>query len=132
MTSQKALKRRVRERMSKTGESYTSARRHLLTRARRPEKVERVVQAPSPIPPELTTQSEAAVRKRTGRGWAEWFALLDSWGAARREHPEIARWLVANHEVSGWWAQGITVSYERVRGLRAPHQVKSGFSISAN
>ena len=28
------------------------------------------------------TMSDEAIRRRTGRGWEEWFDLLDAWGAA--------------------------------------------------
>src|SRR5918992_1511418 len=35
-----------------------------------------------------------------------------------REHAEIAAWLGAEHGVPGWWAQGVTVEYEKARGLR--------------
>ena len=34
---------------------------------------------------ELTT-SDATIRQRTGRGWNEWFDLLDEWGAAELSH----------------------------------------------
>ncbi len=33
-------------------------------------------------------------------------------------HREIARHLRESNEVSGWWAQTVTVGYERIRGLR--------------
>lgn len=69
-----------------------------------------------------TTQrkvSEAAVRKATGKGWDEWFALLDSEGADALPHKQVARML---HEkgyiASGWWCQMVTVEYERARGKR--------------
>ena len=58
------------------------------------------------------------MRDRTGSSWREWFALLDEWGAIEREHREIAAWLIAEHGVPGWWAQGVTVEYEKARGLR--------------
>ena len=32
----------------------------------------------------------------------------------------------------GWWAQTITVSYERARGMRAPGQRADGFYLSAS
>ena len=40
MTTQKTFKRRVRERMAKTGESYTTARRMLISKGDRPEPVQ--------------------------------------------------------------------------------------------
>jgi Domain of unknown function (DUF4287) len=77
--------------------------------------------------------SAEAIRANTGRSWDEWFALLDAWGGAERPHPEIARWLVEEHGVPGWWAQGVTVGYERARGLRAPGQRRGGlFEVNAS
>ncbi|TNH31099.1 hypothetical protein FHG89_04110 [Micromonospora orduensis] len=113
--------------MAKTGESYTTARRQLINRAAEP--------TPSPPPTAAQTEriADDLVRARTGRGWAEWFALLDAASATERTHTEIARHLVAEHDVSGWWAQSITVGYEQARGLRAPGQRRGGgFEASAS
>jgi hypothetical protein len=108
MTSQKSFKRRVRARMEKTGESYTAARAQLLPREHEPE-----------VGP-------------TGRPYSEWFAELDAWGASERPHKEIAAYLRNEQDVPGWWAQNITVEYERARGLRAVGQGRDGlFSVGA-
>jgi Domain of unknown function (DUF4287) len=143
MTKQKSFKGRVRARMGKTSESYTTARRQLLAKARAEATAEAPATPPQPAadpatPPEETPgakrpYSDQAIRANTGRGWDEWFALLDAWGGAERPHPEIARWLVEEHGVPGWWAQGVTVGYERARGLRAPGQRRGGlFEVSAS
>ena len=107
MTTQKSFKRLVRTRMEKTGESYTAARASLLT-------------APEPGAEPVLTSSDASIRERTGRGWEEWFDVLDEWGAAERSHKEIARWVATQLDIEplGWNAQAITVSYERARGGR--------------
>ena len=76
--------------------------------------------------------SDEAVRRGTGKTWDEWLVLLDSWGAAERTHPEIARHLAEAHGLDGWWAQGVTVGYERARGMRAVHQRPDGFSVNAS
>lgn len=69
-----------------------------------------------------TTQrkiSDDAVRKATGKGWDEWFALLDSEGAAALPHKQIARLLHEKEYIaSAWWCQMVTVEYERARGKR--------------
>ena len=122
MTSQRTFKRRVRARMAKTGESYTAARRMLIASGDRPEA------APVPFEPPA---SEEAVTGATGRGWQEWLAVLDEWGAAGRSHTEIARWLMDERGVPGWWAQNVTVGYERARG-RAPGQGRDGWTVSAS
>ncbi len=126
MTTQKLLKRRVRERMSKTGESYTAARRHVA------EKRDRLLAEP----PNLAAAEELVSTERltevTGHSWATWISMLDHWGASERKHPEIARHLVADLGVNGWWAQSITNGYERARGMRMKHQQADGFTVSAS
>lgn len=121
MTSQKSFKSRVRARMDKTGESYTTARRHLLNRVETPQSAPPATEGVRP-----QGFSDASVRERTGRGWDEWFAVLDAWGATARTHAEIADWLVTEHEVPGWWAQSVAVAYEQARGMRAPGQKSDG------
>jgi uncharacterized protein YndB with AHSA1/START domain len=117
MTEQKKLKRRVRERMARTGERYTAARKH-------------VVGEPFVADPGIADET---VVKRTGKGWAEWVATLDDCGARRRSHAEIARHVHDEHGVAGWWAQAVTVGYERARGLRAPGQRRDGaFEVNAS
>jgi len=103
MTTQQSFKRRIRARMEKTGESYTAARAQLL---------------PDPEPEYEPRMSDEKVEAATGRVWRDWFDLLDDWGAVEREHKDIATWLNAEHGVPGWWAQTVTVEYERARGLR--------------
>lgn len=63
---------------------------------------------------------------KTGRGWEEWFGMLDAWGGTDHSHTDIARHLVEVHGVDGWWAQSITVGYEQERGMRQPGQRADG------
>ena len=121
MTRQKSFKRLVRARMAKTGESYTTARTALL-----------VAQEPKATDGPALSMSDEAIRRRTGRGWEEWFDLLDAWGAADRTHTDIARWVADEHAIAGWDAQAVTVSYERATGRRAVGQHADGFTISAS
>jgi hypothetical protein len=123
MTKQRTFKRRVRERMAKTGESYTAARRMLISQGDRPD---------TPIPECEPPVAEDRVAAATGRGWREWFDTLDGWGASSRSHTEIARWLREEQGVDGWYSQSITVGYERARGLRAPGQRPDGFAVGAS
>lgn len=74
--------------------------------------------------------SSDAVKAKTGRGWDEWFALLDSAGAARMPHKDIAVYLRAEHGVAGWWSQMVTVGYEQARGLRQVHEQSGGFTAN--
>ena len=122
MTRQSTFKRKVRARMEKTGESYTAARRQLIATGETPDS--------APVyEPRL---SDETVRAATGRGWEEWFALLDEWGARDRPHKEIAEWLLSRGDITGWWSQSVTVSYEHARGIRAPGEMADGFAITAS
>jgi hypothetical protein len=117
MTRQKSFKRLVRARMEKTGESYTAARAMLLA-------------AEEPDGAWLATSDER-IRERTGRGWEEWFDLLDTWGELT--HREIARRIAAELGIDplAWNAQAITMSYERTRGGRLAGQRDDGFAVTA-
>lgn len=74
--------------------------------------------------------SDDAVRRATGRGWDAWFTLLDAWGCADMDHASVARRLAAETDLSGWWAQTVTVAYERARGRRKLGQSKRGWQFS--
>jgi hypothetical protein len=122
MTKQKTFKRRVRARMEKTGESYTAARRKLIT-----------IEEPAPVLPDFEPPiSDERLVAATGNGWAHWIGLLDDWGAEHRSHRDIAAWLREAEGVAGWYAQSITVGWERARGRRAPGQRSGGWSAGAS
>ncbi len=77
--------------------------------------------------------SDAAFLKHTGHGLDHWFAVLDRFGAVEKGHTASARHLHETHGVDGWYAQGITVSYERERGVRAVNQRLNGqFEVSVS
>jgi hypothetical protein len=77
--------------------------------------------------------TDAAIRERTGKNWAQWFAALDKAGAAKLDHKAIAAMLNDRMDVGPWWGQMIAVSYERARGLRAMNQKCDGqFSVSVS
>jgi len=125
MTEQKSFKRLVRARMEKTGESYTTARARLLRAEESPsEGLEGV---------KLSTSDET-IRRRTGRGWEEWFEMLDGWGAPDRTHRETARWLAEQQDLHplAWNVQAVAASYERARGLREVGEKDDGFAITAS
>jgi hypothetical protein len=131
MTRARALKTAIRARAAKTGERYTTARRHVLDDLRhRPEAVVRFPAA-APPPPKAepvrpaTTKgglSDAKAREKTGHGLDHWFAVLDRFGGVEKGHTASARHLYDAHGVDGWYAQGITVAYERARGVRGVNQ----------
>lgn len=76
--------------------------------------------------------SDEAIFAATGRHWEEWFVILDSDGACQMKHAEIARTVWKRHGASHWWAQTITVEYERERGLRDVHQTARGYEVSVS
>jgi hypothetical protein len=78
----------------------------------------------------ITGMSDEAVRAKTGRTWGEWFRVLDKAGAKKMAHRDIADLLYSKHKLPGWWAQMVTVGYERARGLRRIHETASGFSMN--
>jgi hypothetical protein len=85
-----------------------------------------------PTDPALFPTSVDAVRAATVRDYEEWFDRLDKWGARARDHTDTAAWLAAQPSVGAWWAQAITVAYERARGTRALHEASGGFQISVS
>jgi uncharacterized protein YndB with AHSA1/START domain len=114
MPKQKDLKRLVRSRMQKTGEAYTAARLQLIKKA--------------PQPPDLAKlagMSDAVVKEKTGRTWAEWVKTLDAARAAEMPHREIAKH-VSSLGTPSWWTQMVSVGYERIRGLRVKGQLRGG------
>jgi uncharacterized protein YndB with AHSA1/START domain len=123
MTTDKDFKRLVRARMKKTGESYTSARARL--RAEPPARSAAVRSAPTDYA-KLAGRSDATLEANTGCTWERWVKALDRVGAHAWTHREIAKHVVERYKIPGWWAQTVTVGYERIKGLRAIGQRRSG------
>jgi hypothetical protein len=117
MTRQETFKRRIRQRMEKTGERYGAARRALIEKSVNPDRRQWVSE------PEM---ADDTLRESTGKGWDEWCDLIDAWPGKARDHTAIATFLREEHAVDGWWAQTITVGYERITGLRLPYQQPDG------
>jgi hypothetical protein len=129
MTRAAALKKAIRARAAKTGERYTTARRHVLNeleqRAAPPAAA--TSKAPLSAPgPSRGSVSDAKAIEKTGHGLTHWFDVLDRFGAVEKGHTAAARHLHDAHGVDGWYAQGITVAYERARGVRAVNQRGDG------
>lgn len=75
--------------------------------------------------------SDSALKDTTGLNWSEWKISLEDWGAAEKSHLEIAKYLSDERGIEGWWAQGITIGYERMIARRAVGQRSDG-SYSAS
>jgi hypothetical protein len=136
MTVDKDRKRIIRARMQKTGESYTTARTHILSISKKSER-ERTTGAPAAATgaaaaapsidyAALAGMSDDKVSAKTGRTWQEWVRVLDGDGAAKMAHRDIAGLLSETHGVGDWWSQTVTVGYERIKGLRDRGQRRDG------
>lgn len=140
MTRARALKQVIRARAAKTGERYTTARRHVLRALQltAPVKGRPGGREPKPAPKAVPVVpkgglSDAKTREKTGRGLDHWFEVLDKFGAVEKGHTAAARHLYEDHKVDGWYSQGITVAYERARGVRAVNQRYDGvYEVSAS
>ncbi|MGH9146613.1 MAG: DUF4287 domain-containing protein [Vicinamibacterales bacterium] len=121
MPRQKDLKRIIRTRMKKTGETYTTARTHVISKAKpiRPP-------APRADLSRLAGVADHLVASKTGRTWQQWVELLDADNAAAMKHRDIAVLVRERYGVGDWWAQTVTVCYERIKGLRERGQRRDG------
>lgn len=117
MTRQESFKRKVRARMVETGERYMAARHQLIEQSTRADSDAWVSE------PE---HSDEAIYDATGRDWNEWRRLIDEGPGRNAEHGAIVAYVMEEHGVNGWWAQSVTVGYERITGIRLPHQMADG------
>jgi hypothetical protein len=128
MPHNKDLKRLVRARMRKTGEAYTAARIHIISK-------------PKPIPVSvadggssnkamdfaaLAGMSDAKIKAKTGCTWDRWVHALDRLGAEQMSHRDVVALVSKKYKVESWWSQTVTVGYERIKGLRARGQRRDG------
>jgi uncharacterized protein YndB with AHSA1/START domain len=128
MPSNKDFKRLVRGRMRKTGESYTATRANLLKhRPTRSPRASRAAARPAAADyAAIAGMSDAAVKAKTGCTWERWVKALDHVRAFEWRHHAIATHVADRYGTGGWWAQTVTVGYERIRGLRERGQRRSG------
>ena len=129
MTRARALKQVIRARAAKTGERYTTARRHILRELNSPASLA------SPASPASTKGglSETKTIEKTGHGLAHWFEILDRYGAIDKGHTAATTLLYEQYNVPGWYCQGIVVAYERARGKRVLNQKCDGsFEVSVS
>ena len=96
----------------------------------------KTTRAPSAAPAavdyaKLAGRSDAILQEKTGCTWERWVRALDHVQAYTWSHREIAKHVAEKYKVPGWWAQTVTVGYERIKGLRAIGQRRDG-SFEAN
>ena len=123
MPADKDFKRLVRGRMQKTGESYTAARAHL--RKQKPATATAPIHAAADYA-KLAGRSDGIIKEKTGCTWERWVKALDREKAHTWPHREIAKHVSETYKIPGWWAQTVTVGYERIKGLRAIGQRRDG------
>jgi hypothetical protein len=127
MPQNKDLKRLVRARMRKTGEAYTAARAHIIKKPKA-KTVSRTVRTRTAKIDyaALAGTSDATIKAKTGCDWERWVGALDYRGAKEMSHRDIAALVHEKYKIDGWWAQTVTVGYERIKGLRARGQRRDG------
>ena len=123
MPRNKDLKRLVRTRMTKTGESYTAAHAQVIrkSKAKNSEAV-----GPTRDYAKIAGMSDDSVKARTGCTWERWVRSLDRDGAAELSHREIAKLVHEKYKIGPWWTQTVAVGYERIKGLRGRGQKRDG------
>jgi hypothetical protein len=141
MTRARALKEVIRARAAKTGERYTTARRHILRELNAPQapapQAPQAPQAPkAPQALQAPTRgglSDAKAIEKTGHDLAYWFGVMDRFGGVEKGHTALTGHLYEKYEVPGWYCQGIVVAYERARGKRVMNQKCDGsFEVSVS
>lgn len=126
MTRQKDLKRIIRARMQKTGESYTTARTVVAARKKKSSPVSEYAAAQKDWAT-LAGISDEKVKAATGCTWVKWVAALDYAAAHALSHADIVKLIKKKWpKVNSWWSQMVTVGYERIRGLREVGQGRDG------
>ena len=67
-----------------------------------------------------------SILRATGRKPEQWYNLIQDAGLSESSHKEIAEYLSGFPEVSFWWAQTLTVEYEKHIGRRVLGQTAGG------
>lgn len=122
MPRNKDLKRLVRSRMRKTGEAYTTAHARITTRPKQPTAAATATADYAA----LAGMKDTIIKEKTGCTWERWVKALDAQGAVEMPHRDIAALVTKKYKIGSWWAQSVTVGYERIKGLRAIGQRRDG------
>lgn len=69
--------------------------------------------------------SDDRIVEKTGKSWAQWLKIINSFGGKDLTHKEIAQHL-SELGVSGWYSQMLSVKYEQSIGRRVKGQDSDG------
>jgi hypothetical protein len=58
------------------------------------------------------------VKAGTGKGWEEWFKILNEVGIAEKGHGPMVKHLRTHFSLTQAWAQTVALRYENDQGLR--------------
>lgn len=67
--------------------------------------------------PKDTTRDDT-IHARTGKTRKDWYSIIDAFDCRTKGHKATAEYLQQFHKVDAWYAQGLTVEYERDHGIR--------------
>lgn len=84
----------------------------------------------------VTLRSEKVVsdenaKRDTGKGFAEWWKLLDAFGGPAKGRREIGVLLFGELKVDAWWSATLQVEYERHKGVVEKDGKGKGYTICA-
>lgn len=66
----------------------------------------------------LLSKTNQTTKDNTGKTWDEWLDVLDKDNAVSMTHNNRVSNIHRKYNVDNWWAQNISVRYERARGLK--------------
>ena len=75
--------------------------------------------------------SDENVKRDTGRGFVEWWKVLDSFGGPAKGRREIGGYLLGELKVDAWWSATLQVEYERHKGVVEKDGRGKGYTICA-
>lgn len=71
-------------------------------------------------------------KQKTGKSLSAWIEELDKHQAVDWTHKQVVAYLVDQHHLDDWWAQTITVAYEKHHGKRILGETQdAGFEVGA-
>jgi len=70
----------------------------------------------------LQGNSDDLLRASSGRGWGEWFVILDMWEGDKTSWARCMAYLMHQYPISRFWAQMVAMCYARER-LRIPVRI---------